>query len=323
MRTEFLNAMQAIPDKEPAWQKFSEVIPSTARIENYAWMTPAPGISRYQGHRRFAQLDQIKYTVENVEFDGSISVANRDVEDDQIGGYKKRFQDLGQKARIFPGIQIQKGIVGGKTTPCFDGTNFFASAHTFGTGSAAPTGFGGGLNFLTFTSSNTSDAIVHRFCIVLNNGSLGLKPFLWQNRKGPELDTDAGTPANRKAKRTDYWVDLEGANGYGYWWDALLVEITNTPSLLDIFTCIDAAIKQFYTFQLPIALPTDPVLYVHTDLEFEPNVATIICSTGLYPLLRHALKEDRVGVSVAGSTAGITSNIYYNLFGLMASGYMN
>lgn len=323
MRTEFLNAMQVVPDKPLPYELFTETIPSTGRIENYAWMTPAPGLSRYQGHRRFAQLDQVKYTVENVEFDGGLSVSNRDIEDDKIGGYDKRFKDLAQKAKIFPGIQVFQNIKAGKTTPCFDGTNFFATTHSFGGGPAAPSGFTGGTNYLQFNSGNTTDGIVHRFCVVLNNGSMGLKPFLWQQRKGPDLETDSGTQASKKAKRTDYWLDLEGAPGFGYWWDAVLVEITNTPNLTDIFTCIDAVMKQYYGFFLPLALPTDPTIYVHQDLEFTPTSSTIISSTGIYPLLRHALKEDRVGVSVGGSTSGITNNIYYNLFGLVASGYLN
>lgn len=323
MRTEFLNAMQAVPEKDLPWQTLTEIIPSTARIENYAWMTPAPGLSRYQGHRRFAQLDQIKYTLENVEFDGGISVSNRDIQDDQIGGWQRRFADLGQKAARFPGIQVLLGLKLGKTTPCFDGSNFFSATHTFGGGPVAPLGFTQGLNYLQYTSANSSDSITHRFVLALNNGSMGLKPFLWQQRKPPEVDTDAGSPDSRKAKRTDYWVDMEGINGYGYWWDAVLVEILNTPNLTDIFVAIDACIKQFYAFTLPLALPTDPTIYVHNDLDFNSTNATIISSTGLYPLMRHALKEDRVGVSVAGSTAGITSNIYYNMFGLMATGYLN
>jgi phage major head subunit gpT-like protein len=322
MRAEFLKAMQATPAKQPPWEKFTQIVPSTARIENYAWMTPAPGISRYLGHRRYAQLDQIKYTVENLEFDGSLTVALRDVWDDQIGGYKYRFQDLGEKAKIFPGRHVLQTLALGGSTTCFDGTNFFANTHTMGGyASSVPAGFGGGANNLTFTSANSADAATYKMVFLLNYGPL--KPLLYQNRRGPDLANTAGTPQALEAKRANYWVDLEGAAAFGYWWDSILITITNTPSLADMFTCIDAAMKQFLTFTLPGALPTDPSLYVHQDLQFTPDVGTIVCSTGLWALLRHALMEDRVGVSVAGSTAGITSNIFYNLFGLVASGYLN
>ena len=43
---------------------------------------------------------------------------------------------------------------------------------------------------------------------------------------------------------------------------------------------------------------------------------------GLAMLMAHALLEPRIGVSVAGSTAGITDNIYRGRFSLMSTGYM-
>jgi phage major head subunit gpT-like protein len=321
MRTEFLNSMQAVPAKEPPWQRFTLVVGSTGRTENQAWMTPAPGISQYAGHRRFARLDQIKYTLENLEFDGGFSVSNRDVADDIIGGWKLRFQDLGEKARVFPGRWVLQRLAQGATRPCFDGTNLFATAHNQGGYPAgAPAGFGGGGNSFTYTSANSADGVVNKVVFMLHYGPL--KPMIYQNRKGPEFQTDAGTPESSKAKQSNYWIDMEGEAGYGMWWDMILVTITNTPNLQDIFNIVDAVQKQFLLFTLPAALPTDPALYVHQDLEFGEDVGTVICHPNLYMLFKHAFKEDRVGVSVAGSTSGITSNIYYGGWNLIGSGYL-
>lgn len=318
--------MQAVPDKEPQWKKFTQEIPSTARIETYPWMAPSPGISRYVGHRRLALLDQIKYVVPNVEYDASLSVLNRDIEDDQIGGYMMRVKEFGQKAAVFPGIAVLQNLATAVKTglPCFDGSNFLSSTHTVGGyPSSPPAGFGGGGNALTFTSSNSSDGVTHTMVFLIHSGEGGLKPLLWQRRKGPDFETNAGTPQSKEAKESHYWCDLEGAPAFGYWWQALSIVITNTPSLLDIFACFDAAMKQLFQFYLPAALPTDPDLYVHQDLEFGPNNTTIVCSTGIWALLMHALNEDRVGVSVPGSNAGITSNIYYGRFGLQQTPYLN
>lgn len=322
MRSEFLKGMQAVPEREPPWKRFTLVLPSTARTENYAWMTPSPGISRYLGHRRYANLDQIKYSVPNLEFDGSISVSLRDVEDDQIGGYPIRFKELGQKANAFPGRWALTTLAAGASTTCFDGSNFFNSTHNWGAGnSTLPSPFGGGLNNLTYTSANSADGATYKVAFLLHYGAV--KPLGYQVRKAPRLGTSAGESRSTEAKQVNYWCDLEGAAFFGYWWDAVLVTITNTPSLQDIFTIIDQAAKQFWSFQLPAALPTDPALYVHQDVEFSPEVGTVVCSTGLGMLFTHALNEDRVGVSVAGSTSGITSNIYRGKWGLVVSGYMN
>jgi len=322
MRTEFLKNMQAAAAPARV-DEFVQIVPSTARIENYAWMTPAPGISEYVGHRRAGQIGQIKYSVFNKEYDATVTVQLRDVDDDQVGGYMLRVKDIAEKAKIFWGRLALKTLAAGKTTTCFDGTNFFlTTAHTLGgSKNTPPPTFGGGNNFLTFTSSFSADSLVHRFAMLVHSGSL--KPLLYQDRKPAKFETDAGTPQSQKAKKADYWVDLEGAGAYGYWWDACLCEITNTPGLVDLFSCIDAVKHQFRGFTLPQALSTDDPERVHEQTEFTPATVTIVCSTGLEQLFNHALNEDRVGVSVAGSTAGITSNIYYKSAGLVTSGFMD
>ena len=322
LRTEFIKSMDAVPEGELNWKKYTQVIPSTARIENYPWMAPPPRLSRYLGHRRYTQLDQIKYTVANVEYDAGLTVSTRDVDDDQVGGYMIRVGELGAEAAQFPGIAVVRdALANAGSLPCFDGSNFFATSHNVGTYPSAPAGFGGGGNALTFTSTNTSDAATYKMIFLIHKNKL--KPLLWQNRKAPKINTTAGTPQSIEAKEAHYFIDMEGAPAFGYWWDALQITITNTPSINDMFTCFDAAYKTFYQFALPAALTTDPTLYVHQGLQFTSENCTILCSTGLFALLRHALYEDRVGVSVANSTSGITSNIYYNNFGLETSPYLN
>lgn len=324
MRSEFLKGMQAVPKRPLRYKEFTLELPSTARTENYGWMTPSPGMSRYLGHRRYAQLDQIKYTVTNLEFDSSVSVALRDVEDDQIGGYPIRFKELGAKANVYPGQAVLQALAAGASTGCFDGTNYFATAHNFGTGnSTLPSPFGGGLNSLTYTSANTADAATFKCAFLIKDGSGGVRPVGWQNRKPPRLGTNSGESRSIESKQVNYWVDLEGASFFGYWWDAIMVTITNTPNLTDIFTIMDQVMKQFWSFKLPAALSTDPAQYVHQDMRFTAADAVVVCSTGLGRLFDHALNEDRVGVSVAGSTSGITSNIYKGAFDVLTTGYFD
>jgi phage major head subunit gpT-like protein len=323
MRTEFLRSMQAVAEPYD-FEDFTEVVPSTARIENYAWMTPGPGLSRYVGHRRAAGLDQIRYSVENLEYDKTLSVPRRDVEDDQIGGYTRRVGQLAEEAgKPFQARLMMETLAKGNTLLCFDGTNFFANVHNLGGYHAVPGGFGGGGNNLTFTSTSSADGVIHKFAfMVTKNPASGLKPMLYQNRKPAKLFTDAGTPAADKAKKYDYWVDLEAAAAFGYWWDAILVTITNTPSLLDLMVCLDAARQMIRRFTLPRALPTDPLQYVHGQIKFKGNTIIVAGST-LEALFVHLLNEDRVGVSVAGSTAGITSNIYYQYSKLAVNQYFD
>ncbi len=324
MRAEFIKSMQIVGDPAP-YENLTTTVPSTARLENYAWMTPSPGVSQYIGRRRIAQLDSIKYTIQNLEYDATLSVPLRDVEDDQVGGYQLRMKELTVKAgKPFESRKTMQLIGQGGTNLCFDGTAFFATAHTIGGYPASvPSGFGGGGNAMTYSSSNTSDGVVSKFAILIHKPDQGLKPLIVQKRKAFEFFTDAGSQQSNFARKANYWIHGEEGFGYGYWWDGVQVTITNSPSLLDIFTCIDGCRQQLRKFYLPVALPTDPLEYVHEQTEFNAMNATIVCSTNLEQLFRHALNEDRVGVSVAGSTAGITSNIYYKSFGLITTNQMN
>lgn len=320
MRGEFLNSMRSFGEPAPV-DKFVETVPSTNRIENYAWMTPAPGLSRYAGYRRLAQMSPIKYSVENLEFDASFSVPTRDIEDDKVGGYKKRMGDLVKKAdEPFRSQLCLTQLANGKTLTGFDGTAMFATAHALGTYSSLVPGTTGnqGGNLLGFTATGSADAIVHRFCLLITNGPL--KPLLYQSRKKPQFDTDAGTKQSSKAKKADYWIDLEAAAAFGYWWDAVMVEITNTPSVQDIWNAIDCARIALRSFKLPKARSEDPDEYIHEQLQFSPENSTIVCSTGIETKMDHALNETYYGT---GSGTFTSNNIYHKKFNLVASGRLN
>lgn len=319
MRMEFQRAYQSVADPAP-YETFTTQVPSTARIENYTIQSSPPGIKEYMGRREFAQLDPKRYQVVNKEFDAGINVSTRDVEDDQVGSYMMSIKDLGLDARSpFRARIVLQTMALGATTPCFDGSNFFATAHNLGSAGSVPNGFGGGGNSITLDAAS-NDGVTHKFVLAVHDRSL--KPFLYQNRKEPVLLTDAGSPASSKAKKADYWIDLEGAAAFGYWWDAVLVTITDTPTIVELGTALDAALIMLRSFKLPKAMNNSPDQRVHEQKEMSPANSTIICSLRLEQLFRHLLKDARIGVSVAGSTGGIANNVYYNRHGLVVSGFL-
>jgi phage major head subunit gpT-like protein len=327
MRDEFLKGTIAVPPREPAWKTFTLEVGSEARFEDYGWMTPSPGIQRYEGHRRYSTVDLTQYIVPNLEFDAGMRVPLRNIRDDKVGGYPIRFRELGEKATAFPGRYVLQQLNLGESTVCFDGSNFFAKAHNQGSGSpgsSLPAPFdtaNGGLNLLPYTSANTADGLTYRMAFLLHYNTI--KPLGYQLRHGPELGTNSGNDESRENKEVRFWIDLEAAAFYGWWWDAVLVKITNTPSLQDMFVCIDQVQKQFRSFTFPAAMPTDPALYVHQDLQFSPEVGTVVCSTGLEALLNHALNEERIGFPLSGSAGTLTNNIYAHKWNLVATGYLN
>lgn len=275
LRTEFERGFNAVAEPAPI-DKAIEVIPSTAREENYAWLSPVPAIARYQGYRRYGKISEIKYKVSNLEFDAAFEVLNRDIEDDQTGGYTRKAKDLSLKAKLFPGRECLRNLATGKTTTCFDGSAFFADSHTIGTGD----------NKIAGTAAAT-DGVTHNMVVMVTAGSV--KPLLWQNRKGPKFMTDAGTPEALKAKTSKYWIDMEGAAAFGFWWDAVLVEFSNTPTVAEIQTTLGSVEAQFRSFKVPLNLAGDTPEYLHEQTEFSEKTVLTACSPKLFHIMRQAL----------------------------------
>jgi len=309
MRAEFLQAYQELDPTKPApWEKYTTVIPSTARTENYAWMSPTPGVQPYVGHRRFGHIDAIRYTVNNLEFDMAFEVLNRDIKDDVVGGYKLKAQDLGRRASLYPGRLVLKTLAAGTTTPCFDGSNFVATTHTLGT-------YGTGGNLLSFNPAS-NDAVAHNIYMLIHDGPI--KPLVYQNRMVPDIETDAGTPQSKLAKKSRYWMDMEGAGAYGWWWDVIKTEISDTPTITEMQTIIMNMVNQARSFRLPKAFASDDNEVPHEQIVFSKANTTFACSTGLGELLRQVIDSP----TIVNSGAAVT-NIYYGIGDYVVSAFLN
>lgn len=298
---------------------------SGGRIENYDWLTPPPGISEYAGYRRYASLSSIPYRIENKEYDAALQVPLRDIEDDKIGGWPMRFNQMGGIAARFPERWIYQTIANGDANLGFDATNFFALSHNQGAGglSTLPSGFTGSGNLITFTGASNDSASGKAIFTIKNQMSGPIKPVIYQRRKEPKLKTDSGTPQSEIDKKVRYVIDLEAAALYGYWWDAIMIKFVNTPTVTELQTVVDVVTQQFMSFSLPRNLPSDPNLYVHQSLNLTGQLGTCLSGVLTARLFAHIFADDRIGISVAGSTSGLAKNIYFNSFKLLASPYIS
>ncbi len=295
MRNEFYTSFDAVPTPAP-WEKWVQKIPSTARIEHYAWMSPTPGISQYRGHRRFGKIDTIRYSVLNLEFDAGFSVLLRDIEDDQTGGYEMKPRELSDRAAVYPSKATIKLLAAGGANLCYDGSNFFGSTHNIGTIN----------NTIAFTSTGSSDGLTFKLAALYTGGRL--KPVLWQDRKPPRFDTDAGEAVSRMAKEVKYWIDFEGQAAFGWPHDAVLVTITNTPNVTDMHAIFQKIANQMRAFTLPKALGTDDAEYPHEQTEFNESNMMLIGAVGLENQLRNALTLQLIAQQIGANTVGVNNN---------------
>lgn len=293
MRSEFLTAYEAVP--MPAeYKKYTLEVPSTARIERYPFMSPAPGMAEWEGHRRYAQTAPITYSIQNKTFDNAMEVLIEDIEDDQTGGYALKFAEMGEEAKIWPSIRTIEHLAAGKDRDCFDGTKFFANSHAVGSGD----------NLLAFDGAANDGKTFKLAALVCNKK---LKPLIWQNRQPPDLENNSGTKEALEARKVKYWCDLRGEAGYGYWWDAVLVEITDTPDVTEMHKIFDQIAAALRGFSLPKALPTDKSRFPHEQAKFNATSLHLVASAGLETVLNQALNQTWVPQAIGAEIAPTTN----------------
>jgi phage major head subunit gpT-like protein len=305
VKSEFMTAYEAIA--VPAqYLKYTTVFPSTGRFENYPFLSPVPGVGQYRGHRRVARLQEYLYTLVNLEYDSSFEILLRDIKDDQTGGYMIKARELAQHFQAWPGRAVlANALAKSQSTPCFDGSNYIAHSHTFGTGD----------NLMTGTAA-ASDGNAHNIFALVTTAPV--KPLIWQQRMDPDLQNDIDSPQSKWAKIGRFWADMEGAAGFGRWHDAILMSFANTPTITELQTALGQIENRFRTFSLPIALDQDPIEYIHEQLVFSVETITFVVSSGLGNLFRQVLHQDTI---IQGG--GPVTNIYKGFGDLVVSGIVN
>ncbi len=336
LKSAFITGFSGVVDPAPI-EKGMQIMPSTARVEHMPWLSPTPAIARWLGHRRMPKIFNTLYRLENLAFDASFSISDDDVNDFQVEGWPRKAQELGKKAAIFPNREslrmlnkaaLQFPATGPVASPatdttCWDGSQLFAPAaqpgalptgaqHLYGTSSAAPTGGTDGGNVINFQAQTGTGT--YKVVAVVTAAEYGIKPILWQNRMAAELRTDAGTPQADFKRETAWWVTLRGAVGFAYWWDVILVNVTNLPTVQEAQTIFGNVKSRFRTFGLPTVLASDTIERVHEQVTFTNKNLLLIVSTGLENIF------DQVRTL---SLIANTENPFQNKFDLTASGFLD
>ena len=242
----------------------------------------------------------------NKEYDSSLQVLTRDIEDDQTGGYGVKFRELASKAKAFPNHLVLEMLDDGSTTTCFDGSSFFADSHTIGTGD----------NLMGGSGTATANGLAYKIVALAKSGMI--KPLIFQDRKPFKLMDDTSSPDAAFRKELRWWIDGEAAAAFGYWWDAVEYTFTGIPTLTEVQTALGDIEDRFRTFKLPKAFTSDRSEFPHEQLEFSPASMTFVCATRLGNLMRIALTAD----TIVNSSSPVT-NVYKGFGKLVVSAKIN
>jgi phage major head subunit gpT-like protein len=299
-RAEFMNGKMAADDRPfpAAYEPFTTTMGSTTKVETHTYMSNLPRLARFKGYSPGVRLVNQEYTIPNYEWRiGPVNVRKTDLDDDQVGGYLKTVQALPGRAQKDIGHQVLAHLALGTANLGFDGTAFFANSHTFGSGDNLDT-----------ANYASNDGVTHKVIALITDNS-AIKPVIFQDREPlSQLMTDADTPQAAKLKEYEYWADVRFGLGYGFWWDAYHVTITDTPTVAEAYELVRQIINGFRSFTLPKGKDTDDTLYVHEGWEPQQSNFYLCCNLKLAEILRTALT-----ISQYTTSTGNVDNVYKNV----------
>lgn len=127
-------------------------INSTTQTESFAWLGSVPRMRVFNGERKPVKLGDYKYSIDNEEYEASMAIDLKDVDDDQTGKYALLAGQIGESSAMFTDELLYGTLLpGGFSALAYDGQYFFDTDHSVGasgiqsnliTAKLGPTAFG-------------------------------------------------------------------------------------------------------------------------------------------------------------------------------------
>ncbi|AKO36328.1 head protein [[Haemophilus] ducreyi] len=221
-KSELLNVLDTAFKKEfgkglslisPQWGLIAMKISSSTKTNTYGWLGFFPKMREWVGERQIKKMQAQAMSIENKTFESTVSISRTDIEDDQAGLFAPVVQQAGQSAAELPDDLVFSLLAKGKSTLCYDGQNFFDTDHPVyenvdGTGSHKEQ-----------SNLTTGSASEHPTFYILDDTN-AIKPFIWQERSAPEIETKFDPSRSDKVFMEDVYlwgVRARGNAGFGFW----------------------------------------------------------------------------------------------------------
>lgn len=202
VKTVFQNAFAGA---KTDYKKIAMTVPSTKASNTYPWLGNSFGLREWIGERVIQNLKEYDYVIKNKKYEGTVSIPETAIEDDDVGLYNPLIANMGDAAAKHPDELVFNLLKAGTSTLCYDGQNFFDTDHpVLVDGKAVSVS-----NFKT--GSNAAWYLL--------DTSRPVKPLIYQKRKDYHL-------VNKDGEKDDnvfmdgqiiYGVDGRGNAGYGFW----------------------------------------------------------------------------------------------------------
>lgn len=126
LKTTFNKAFDAAP---AVWQKIAMRVPSTGKLNTYAWLSNFPKMKKWIGDKALKALSAFSYTLTNDDFEATVEVDRNDIEDDTLGIYAPQAEMAGFSAKQFPDEGVIEVVNGAFVNKCYDGQYYCDTDH--------------------------------------------------------------------------------------------------------------------------------------------------------------------------------------------------
>ena len=182
-------------------------VPSGTQDQVYAWMGELPGMREWQGERVVHGLKQHGFTIENRDFELTISVPANNIKDDTYGVFSQRFTAMGHAAIAHRDDLVFEMLSNASETVCYDGQYLVDTDHPVlnADGEIELVGnYGGGTGASWF----------------LMEESMIYKPIIFQNRESADDVVRRDHPGDDNVfdrNEYEYGIHCRDNAGPGWW----------------------------------------------------------------------------------------------------------
>jgi len=248
-----------------------EDLPLSTEETDFSWLGEAEDLRLWENGRELTELAAYKYSITNQEWERTLRVKIRDIENDITGLYGNRAEKLGRVASRWKMFRVLDLLKKGESTVCLDGQNFFDTDHpSSAEGTTTPN------TYANYVSGGAQAASP----FYLFDTSHVLKPLIFQSEAPVfESQTDPNSSESVFMRREAlYGVRVYGGGGYSF--PQYAFKSTNAFSTSE-FKTRRAAMESFCNYKGQI-VGSSPNLLVYgrgqrdvvEDILFQSNVAT-------------------------------------------------
>jgi phage major head subunit gpT-like protein len=200
----FADTMTALRAKDAtAWRRVSMLVPSMSSSELYGWLADIGGIRKWLGDRVVKSLSSGGFEIINDQYEETIGIKRTVIEDDKLGIYLPRVQQMSQNVDQFPHNNVFNLLKKADTTVCYDGQYLCDVDHPYVAADGS-----------TQVQSNWGGGTGERWFLMCTS-KMGAKPMIVQEREKFNFRAMTDLNSDHVFKKDEFLFGTDGRYGFG------------------------------------------------------------------------------------------------------------